>query len=74
MGKASNFVSTDATKRRKQIAKCGKQIRITGIFFWLKNFFCMLTVEKHNIFNFWGLEKQNQFLNEVLHRIFRELL
>ena len=34
----------------------------------------MLTVEKHNIFNFWDLEKQNQFLNEVLHRIFRELL
>ena len=73
MGKASSFVSTDATKRRKQIASVANKF-VLLVFFWVGICFCLLTVEKRNIYNFSGLEGRNQFFNEVLYSIFRELL
>ena len=74
MGKASNFLSTDATKRRKQIASVANKFVLLDFFLMEKKFFCSLTVKKCDIYNFSGLEKQNQFLNDVLYGIFRELL
>ena len=73
MGKASNFVSTDATKRRKQIASVANKF-VLLVFFFGGSFFFLLTVEKRNIYNFSGLEEKNQYFSEVLYGIFRELL
>ena len=63
-GKTSIFVSTDATIRCKQIVNacpCGKQIRITGIFFRWNIFFCLQTNGISNFHHFSGFEKQKQF-------------
>ena len=73
MGKASNFVSTDATKRRKQIASVANKF-VLLVFFLGGSFFFLLTVDKRKIYNFLGLEEKKSIFNEVLYGIFRELL
>ena len=73
MGKASNFVSTDATKRRKQIANVANKFVLLEFFLIEKIFFVCLLL-KNTLFLTSRVWKNNQFLNEVLHCIFRELL
>ena len=74
MGKASNFVSTDATILRKQIVNqcpCGKQIRITGTFF-SGNFFLHGNCWNRQYLSLFGIKKQTHFHIEVLHNFFRD--
>ena len=57
-GKTSNFISADANigcKQNFHVCQCGKQIRITGIFFDVKTFFMDENCRNRQYLSLFGL-------------------
>ena len=65
MGKASNFVSTDATKRRKQIASVANKF-VLLVFFWVGFFLACLLLKNAIFMTFQVWKKEINYLIKFL--------